>query len=125
MPRKNLTEYPTSWGDKKVCIFIHQGPAQYVPLNFDGDFPAGGDPVYATEAGMKAFDAVFVCGLSSGAIRRAEVVYPNGNTPGLGTGAVSTDHVLLRWTAAANMTELSEENNLSGETVRLLAVGPK
>lgn len=120
-----LPEYPVSWGNKSVSVFVHAGPADYVPLNLMGDVPAGGDPVYASEAGLKAFDVVIVCGVSSGVIRRVEVVYPNWNASGQGRAAVPVTVVFLRWMALADMTELSAHNNFSGENVRLLAIGPK
>jgi hypothetical protein len=63
MARKNQTDYPTAWGDKKVSVIVHNGPALYAPI-VQGSPPTGGDVVTATELGLKSID------WAQGAIRR-------------------------------------------------------
>jgi hypothetical protein len=124
MARSNLAEYPTPIGDKILSIFVHK-VGIYAAIDFDGDFPIGGDPVHALEAGLKTFDAVVPLGVDSSYNYRVEVFSTNGNTPGLGTGAVPSRTILLRWVVIATGAEVANGTDLTGYTIRLLAIGPK
>ncbi len=122
----HLADYPTSWGSSRVSIFVHHGPAAYAPITGNG-VPGNGDVVMAAEAGLKAFDAVIPLGVSynpGGSAHTVRVAYPNGNTPGPGTAAVPARTVLLRWMTALE-AEVAENTDLSTQSVRLLAIGPK
>src|SRR6266705_1014270 len=128
MARKNLEGYPTSWGNTHVSIFVHHGPPSYVRRGADGAFATDGDVVLASEAGLKAFDALIVLGGWSTPVTAGHIVQafiPNGNTPGAGTGAVSATTAILRWSSPDTGNEITAETDLSGSSVRLLAIGPK
>lgn len=52
--------YPTSWGNTRVSLFPHAGPASYTQVTFNaaGAVITPGDTVQAVEAGLKYFDKV-------------------------------------------------------------------
>jgi hypothetical protein len=126
MTRKNLEGFPTSWGSSRVSVFVHTGPASYVAAGSDDTYPNLGDRVTVEEAGLKAFDAVIPVGVSSiSGAYRVEVLYPGGNTPTTGGAAVPDRFVILRWIVVATNAEVEVETDLSGQSVRLLAIGPK
>ncbi len=124
-----LAEYPASWGNQRVSVFVHRGPFAYGQVILDGTGynPAGGDRVIAEEAGLKAFDALIVLGRASPYSLgfTVEALSPTGNSPGAGTSAVSVPSMILRWVNPDNGNEIATNYNLSVATIRLLAIGPK
>lgn len=124
MARKNIEGYPTSFGNQRVCLFIHTGPASYTAIT-NATPPTGGDTVQAIEAGLKYLDAL-VCPMTSDDGQYiVQAVSINGNGAGAGTAAVPATTMKLRWLTAATGAEVSGGTNLSARTIRLLAIGPK
>jgi hypothetical protein len=124
MARKNLPDYPTSIGDKRLSVFVHTGPAVYAVIAVATP-PTGGDVVQAgPEAGLKYFDHV-TGGVSDDGQFRVEAVYPAGNSASAAGAAQASTTVRLRWIVVATGLEVAGGVNLSGRTVRLKAIGPK
>lgn len=115
-----LADYPDSFGAHRASAFAHTGPASYTQVT---TAPlAGGDTVTAREAGLKYFDAVFAVGLSDSGLYRVEGVAPIGN-PSTNKSAAHAANWTLRWTVVATGVQVAGAFNLSGETVRLFALG--
>lgn len=121
--------YPTSWGASRACVFPHSGPTSYTLVTYGP--VANGDEVSAVEAGLKYFDYVDVMVTDSGnfmvlAIPESSSVGPTGT---------QMAKCRLRWIAQRSATiggqaqtagsEAAATSNLSGETVRILGIGPK
>lgn len=124
MARKNLAGYPTFIGDKKLSIYVHTGPVSYVQV-VNAVPPTGGDTTTLAEAGMGSFDMVDSDMCSDDGQFVVQVISPNGNTAGGGTGAVPATTMKLRWITAATGAEVGAGVNLSARTIRLRAIGMK
>ncbi len=121
--------FPTSWGSNRASVFPHAGPAVYTRITY-GPL-ANGDTVQAVEAGMKYFDYVNGMMSDSGnfSVRVIPIVSSVGPT---GTQMLTAK---LKWIAErtatvggqaqTTQTEAAASTDLSGETVRLLGIGPK
>lgn len=116
-----LAEYPDSFGGHRGSVFAHTGPASYVAVDPAPIVAATGDVVDAVEAGLKYFDFV-VGGLSDSGTYTVLVGYPAGN-PSTNKQAAHATQCVLMWLTAANCVEVTPATNLSGETVRLFALG--
>ena len=117
-----LADYPDSFGAHKFATFSHTGPLSYTQFT---DTPvAGGDTVQALpEAGMSFFDAVWAAtGLSDSGTYRVEGCAPAAN-PSTNKQAAHARTWVLRWIVVATGAEVAALFDLSGETVRLVAVG--
>lgn len=112
--------YPTIIGDHRASVFAHTGPASYTQMT-TGPL-AGGDTVTVAEAGIRFFDAVIPIGLSDSGVYRVEAVAPVGN-PSTDGQAAHASTWKLRWVVVATGAEVNALTNLSGQTVRLFAVG--
>lgn len=119
--------YPTPWGNKKASVFYHTGPASYVQMVVAAP-PTGGDPLSDVEAGLRFLDFVDG-GISDNGQFRVEAVSSSGNpsqAQGAGQGGTvgsSPRTWRLRWIVVATGAEVAGAVNLSGRTVRLLAIG--
>jgi len=124
-----LQDYPQPFGNKRVSVWYHTGPASYVQLGV-GTPPTGGDPVTDIEAGLRYFDFIFDA-ISDNGQYRIEAVPSAGNpsqTQGAGQGGTQGAQQRtwkLRWEVIATGAEVAGAVNLSGRTVRLMAVGVK
>ena len=99
------------WGGRsKATIVDHIGPSSY-PTGGEklGQGAMGGPNVL----GLSGF-AYIANGITNSGTYRVEALYS-------GRGMRST--VLLKWTTISTNTEVSSAVDLSGETVRLLAIG--
>lgn len=115
-----LADFPDSFGAHKGSVFSHTGPASYTQVT-TGPL-AGGDTVTAVEAGMKFFDIVLATGLSDSGLYRVEAVAPVAN-PTTNKQAAHAPSWRLRWVVVATGSQVAAAFNLSGQTVRLFAVG--
>jgi hypothetical protein len=122
MARKNMTDYPTAWGDKKVSMIVHDGPVLYAPIVQDTPSPSGGDVVTAQEFGLKSIDAVFAMGSDNG--QYDVVAFAIAGNPVSSFGGLPCAGVTLMWRVAATGAEAAAID-LSARSVKLLAVGPK
>jgi hypothetical protein len=135
--KRPIDGYPTSWGSNRVAVFGHAGPASYTQVTaLAGTVPisAGGDTVQAVEAGMKYLDFLVALDESDDGAFTVEAI-PNSVTSLTGAPGTPNKSFHLRWISRVtalvggqNQTAGSEAvaaTNLSGETIRLLAVGPK
>ncbi len=124
--------YPDSWGAKRSSVFPHAGPASYTQVTATaGTVPVtGGDTVSGPEAGMKYFDLI-VGGITDDGAFLVEAIPVTVSTI---VGGPSQTYK-LRWISRVTATvggqsqtagaEATAATDLSGETVRLLAIGPK
>ena len=115
-----LADYPDSFGGHRASAFSHTGPASYTQMT-TGPL-AGGDSVGVAEAGLKFFDVVIPVGLSDSGVYRVEGVAPVGN-PSTNKVAARATSWRLRWVVVATGAEVAGSFNLSGQTVRLFALG--
>jgi hypothetical protein len=110
-------------------VFPHKGPTSYTVVTA-GVLAAGGDQVEAVEAGLKYFDFCAGMGTDSGNFTvQALPEAASGGPVGTQMGKMR-----LRWIAqVAGViggqtqvagTEAIAATNLSGETVRVFAIGP-
>src|SRR5215510_13375511 len=124
---KVLDGYPTSWGNKRVSVFYHTGPASYVQLAVAAP-PTGGDPVSDVEAGLRFIDFLDGGNSDNGQFR-IDCLPAFGNpSQAVGAGQGGTQGAaqrtwLLRWIVVATGAEVAGAVNLSGRTVRLMAIG--
>jgi len=114
-----LADYPDSFGGHRGTVFAHTGPVLYAALTRDP--VAGGDTVNAVEAGIKYFDAVIPVGFSDSGLYSVVGVAPDGN-PSTNKQAAHATSWKLKWTVVSTGVEAGAID-LSGETVRLFAVG--
>lgn len=123
---KVLEGYPQPWGNKKVSVFYHTGPNPYVPVVVATPVITG-DPVSDTEAGMR-FIEVMVGGMSDNGQYVIDCIPGGGNPsqpqPQGGTVGAPQRTWRLQWRVAATGAEAGAID-LSGRTVRLLAIGSK
>ncbi len=119
-----LDSSPDSWGAHKASIFPHAGPTLYTQLTSvspPAEPTTGGDVVYATEAGMKLFDIVLGSLSDSGFFFVRSIPVSASDGP---AGQAQPTYK-LQWYVESTGAEVPTGFNLSNETVRLLAVGPK
>ena len=133
-----LSGFPQAWGAKMVSVFGHPGPASYTQVTaVAGTVPisAGGDRVTAPEGGLRNYSYVVAGETDDGAFF-VEAIPLTSSDPGTssaaGSGIPKTSYA-LRWisrvTAAVGGqnqvagTEAIAATNLTGETVRLFAIG--
>ena len=128
-----LDGYPTSFGNQRASICGVVGPASYTQLTVaDPVASAGGQLVDATMFGLKFLDLVLPTTTDSGRFRVDAIpVKPTVGAPGSAQGT----QFRLRWTSLVtaavggqNQTialEVVATTDLSGETLRLMAYGPK
>ncbi len=115
-----LADYPDSFGAHRGSVFAHTGPASYTQMTKSPI--AGGDSVSAVEAGLRFFDAVVPIGMSDSGDYWVMGVAPAGN-PSTGKQSAPASTWRLQWFLSASFTEVTGAVDLSGETVRLFALG--
>src|SRR6185437_10569874 len=130
-----LDGYATSWGSTRASVFPHSGPSSYTQVSATaGTVPAtGGDTVQAIEAGLKYFDHLPSGGVltDDGAFlvypfpRTASSPQPNGPFASFGLKWIAQVTATVGGKAQTAGSEAVAATNLSGETVRLLGIGPK
>jgi len=128
-----LDGYPTSIGSSKLSVFPHAGPSSYTQVTIGAANAAisGGDPVRASEAGMKLFDTVLPATTDEGAFR----LVPVPNAPSTSINGASAPTCTLMWVANKTATfggqaqtintEAVAATDLSAFTARLTAIGAK
>lgn len=137
--RRPLGGYQCAIGSKALSVFPHIGPTSYTQVTATaGTVPAtGGDTVQAgPEAGVKAFDTVFGGVTDDGAFYVEAIPITVSNPNAVNSSALSgipSTTFLLRWMARVTAsvggqnqvagTEAIAASNLSGECVRLTAIG--
>lgn len=114
-----LADYPDSFGAHRASVFSHAGPASYAALTAAP--VAGGDTVQAVEAGVKYFDAVLPVGFSDSGTYFVRGVGPAAN-PSTNKQAAHATSWKLMWYVTATGLEVGAATNLSGQTVRLVAL---
>lgn len=107
--------YPAPPGGRLESVITHAGPASYTAITVASP-PTGGDTLYATEFGLKAFDSVEVLGCSDDGQYSA---YPVWNA-GIGDRPSS---VKLLWITAAGGAEVAGGTVLSARSLRIRATG--
>jgi hypothetical protein len=125
-----LSGYPQSCGAKQQSVFPHAGPASYTQVTATaGTVPAtGGDTVKAQEAGLKYFDIVLAGTTSDGAFK-VEAMSVTTSTGGAGATAtwklkwISNVTATVGGQSQVAGTEAASLTDLSGESVRLFAIG--
>lgn len=135
MAIRPLDGYPDSWGSHRVSVFPHVGPLSYVQVvAVAGTVPVtGGDTIQALEAGMKFIETIQDGFTDDGCFCVEPIpVVGSGTTTQMGQ---SPKTFIARWfsrvTAAIGGqnqvagNEVVAGTNLSAETVRLTAFGPK
>ena len=99
------------WGGRSRAVILdHTGPTSYATGGESLGQSAFGGPNILGLAGFYKVDG----GLTMSGTYRVDCIYG-------GAGVRST--VKLKWTVYATGTEVAAATNLSGETVRLLAIG--
>lgn len=133
--RKALDGYPTSWGSSRACVWGHSGPASYTQVTIlAGTIPVtGGDTAQAVEACLKYFDKVYGGMTDDGSFIVTPI--PVTITPLTSTVGAASKTYKLRWVSNVTATvggqaqtagsEAVAGTNLSAQTVRLSAIGPK
>ena len=112
--------YPTSWGSSRASVVTIVGPASYT--QFTAPSVGGQDVLVEPEAGMKFVDFA-IGGSSDDGTHRAEVVHYEAGTI---RGTVVTDAVfVLKWYVIATDVEVGAAVDISGQTIRVLVIGPK
>jgi len=121
--------FPTSWGSSRASLFPHSGPSNYVQVTYAP--VAHGDEVVGQEAGLGAIQFVNNGVSDSGSFQVLAI--PESSS--VGTTGTATNKYRLRWMALRTAsiggqnqvagTEAIAGSDLSGEVVRLLAIGPK
>lgn len=109
-----------------------QGPPLYTQLVVDSPpdpVAGGGQLIYAVSFGLKLFDMVLGSLCDSGlyfvrAIPVAESGDPDAPINQLSLGAQTATYRLV-WYIEASGAEVEAGRDLTGEVVRLLAIGPK
>lgn len=119
-----LDGYPQPFGYSKGSVFAHVGPSDYtvvvesspihVPL-------AGGDIVYAVEAGLKLFDYIGFAITDDGQYFVQPIPAARSDDR---VGAATTSYI-LRWVVVATGAEVAVHTFLADQVVRLFALGPK
>jgi hypothetical protein len=126
-----LNGYPTSIGSERASIMGLAGPTSYTAVTA-GATPSGGQTVGAVAFGLKFLD--FIVGGETDSGRFFVEAIPVTPTQGAPANSAGTTY-RLRWVsrvtasvggqAQVAYTEAAASTDLSGETVRLLAIGPK
>jgi hypothetical protein len=117
MPRP-FYGFPTAWGNIKVSIVGHTGPASYTQVT-TGTIPVvGGDVVYAEEFGLQRLSAVFPAGLSDSGTYLVQAIPITDSDY-----RVNGTSYRLRWVVLATGAEAAAEADLDAETIRLLGIG--
>lgn len=105
----HLSGYPFYLGPKRTSVFDHAGPNSYT---------TGGEQLAAKPTGFNSFDMVSPPSpaLSASSTYSVAVRYPtqNGN---------SVAYVLMQWYVVGTGAEVANGVDLSGELVRLHALG--
>lgn len=128
-----LDGYPTSFGNQKACIVGVVGPDSYTQLTVaDPVASAGGQVLTAPTFGFKFFDIVLSGTTDSGRFRVDAI--PTVPTRGAPQSSQAATY-RLRWTSLVTASvggqaqtialQAAALTDLSGETVRLMAFGPK
>lgn len=114
---KTFPNFPTSFGNIRVSLAAHAGPASYTQVT-SGTIPiTGGDTVEAAEFGLKYINFLVAQNSDTGAyVVQAIPVTDSDN------GVAGTTY-RLKWIVAATGAEAAGAANLSAQTVRLLAFG--
>lgn len=124
--------FPTSYGNERATIYPHAGPSSYTVVTV-GSLATGGDSTSGAEAGIKVFDKVDGGLTDSG--RFLVVGVPKVASGGSTTNGRASSTYGLKWISQVTATvggqaqtagsEAVATTDLSGETVRLSAYGPK
>lgn len=133
-----LAGFPQAWGAKMASVFGHAGPASYTQVTaVAGTVPisAGADRVTTPEGGLKNYSFLTGGETDDGAFF-VEAIPLTSSDPGTssaaGSGIPKTSYA-LRWISRVTAvvggqaqvagTEAAATTDLSGETVRLFAIG--
>lgn len=126
-----FNDYPTSWGSSRASIWGTVGPASYTRITV-GALATDGQQIEAVSFGMKFLD--FVTGGLTDSGRFLVVAVPRSPTVGANQSASRATYA-LKWIAQVTAvvggqaqtagTEAAATTDLSGETIRLLGIGPK
>jgi hypothetical protein len=122
---KVLDGYPQPWGNKKISVFYHTGPSSYVQMVTAAQVITG-DLVTDTEAGGKYIEHMESSGLCDNGQYWVDAVPGGGNpsqaAPNGGTIGAPQRSWRLLWTVRATGAEVGAGVDLSGRTVRLMAI---
>lgn len=108
-------EYPAVPGNKPISITDQLGPASYTVIT-TGSPPTGGQTINASAFGLQFLENVWAMGSDDGQYVINVFMNP------LYKNQPSTS-VLLQWIVAATGAEVTGTTDLSGRTVRLMAIG--
>lgn len=135
--KRSFPDYPTSWGSSRASVFPHVGPTSYTQVTRNGatGLTGGGDSLtFQPEAGFKWGDVVMQGVTDSGNFEVLPIPIVPSSTSNAQSGQQAQTYRLL-WRSMVTATiggqnqtagaEAVAATNLSAETVRLLAVGPK
>jgi hypothetical protein len=121
-----LSDFPQSWGNKRVSVWYHRGPVLYVPVVIATPVTTG-DPVTDTEAGMRYIEYI-MGGISDNGQYLVTAIPGAGNPsqaqPTGGTVGAPQRTWRLMWSLAVSGQEAAAVD-LSARTVRLFAIGSK
>lgn len=121
-----IYNYPYSVGPHQESVFPHVGPVSYAVVTYGP--VAGGDLVNTTEAGLKFFDHVSGGQTDSGNFSVQAIPTQPSNVPQAGAPSyrlrwVSNRTASIGGQAQTAGAEAVATTNLSGETLRLRAIG--
>lgn len=131
--KKNQIDWPTTFGDKRVALWNHSGPASYTQV-VNGSPATGGDTITQAELqsqGLKAADLITALLTSDDGQFEVACIPVAGNSssgPGVTPSFGANGSVIifrLRWLVSATGAEVAALTNLSQRTIKLLAIGPK
>lgn len=111
--KKPLGGYPTVFGDKRVAVVQHSGPASYVQMGTTGD------PVAAREGGLSRIHSMAPAVDATG-VYMVIPIFTNLNATPANGGQTS---VKCAWFTLAGMTEVAAAVDLHTKTVRLTMIG--
>ena len=119
MPRQ-FYGYPTSIGNKMLSVVGQAGPSSYTQVT-TGTIPVtGGATVEAKAFGLKLLDVLYAGMSDTGAYRVEAIPVSDTDNP----NGASTSY-RLRWVVTATGAEAAAAADLSAQTVRLTAIGPR
>ena len=116
-----LDGYPTPWGASFASVVTVTGPASYT--QFTAPSTGGQDVQSLPEAGPKTVDFA-IGGSSDDGTHRVEVVHYEAGAV-LGGSTLANAVFVLKWYVIATDVEAAGAVDLSGQTVRILVIGPK
>lgn len=118
-----LDGYPQPFGYSKGSVFPHAGPDDYTVVveGSPGTVPiVGGDLVEAVEAGLKLLDYVGFA-ITDDGLYTVQPIPPSNQD----SMPIPSSTWALRWVVNSTGAEVAAHTDLSGQIVRLFALGPK